>query len=120
MSLWKRYLIDIFFKCVIITNDIYLGVKTMEIVFINKDNNYYFYYGDQLYGLNERTYESLKNMVALPLTVYFTGCDMAFIGSIVDNLFDESIDISALRTNKEDEELKYKVVITKSKGLGMV
>ena len=76
----------------------------MSICFIKSSDKYYYTYGDRVYELNSQTYDSLKNKICLPLTVYFRDCPMSFIGNISSLLFDEAVDV---KLNKNEEPRRY-------------
>ena len=72
----------------------------MSICFIKSGEKYYYTYGDRVYELNERTYDSLKSKVCLPLTVLFRDCPSNFIGNISSFLFGEEPVNMVLRENE--------------------
>ena len=70
----------------------------MELVIIGKDGRYYYKYDEQVFELNETSFEDLKSKVSTPLTIHFKNCHIIFVGDIISNLFDYD---AVLTINKE-------------------
>ena len=85
----------------------------MELVIIGKDGRYYYKYDEQLFELNETSFEDLKSKVSTPLTIHFKNCHIIFIGDIISNLFEEVVELSVKKVSDDMDD--YDAVLTINK-----
>ncbi len=89
----------------------------MSVVIIQQDGNYYYQYGDQIYVLNEETFDRFKDKLVSPLEISFKNCTMAFVGYIIQSIFEGPVDVQVKRVKSTALNTgDYEAVVSKSKG----
>ena len=84
----------------------------MDTVITKKGDKYYFTSEDNVYELNENTMPRLKVVVTLPAKVIFRDCPFSFIGSLISELYDMSVNMKVTRIG---ETSNYEAVFTQVK-----
>ena len=89
----------------------------MDTVITKKGDKYYFTSGDNVYELNANTMNRLKIGLTLPAKVLFRDCPFDFIGSLISQLFEESVDMKVTRIKDTNN---YEALFSKTKEKGLI